>query len=94
MADWRKMVKEEKKIKEEKKLKKEMNKTFLEFSPWGHIVDYHEQIIEYFVIIRELPSTSLNPKFRITNEHVTVFNIAKVFGLDCSSFKTINLTCM
>jgi hypothetical protein len=56
----KKMVKEEKRGKEEKKLKKEVNREFLEFFPWDH-VDYHEQTVEVFANIKELPSRGLNP---------------------------------
>jgi hypothetical protein len=66
-----------------------MNRKFIKFSPWGHF-DYHEQIVGYFAIVRELLSIGLNPKFGITNEHVIASNIAEVFDLDYSSFKTIN----
>jgi hypothetical protein len=66
-----------------------MNRKFLEFSRWGHF-DYHEQIVGYFATVRELPSTDLNPKFGITNGHVTTFDIAKMFESKYSSFKTTN----
>ncbi len=61
IANWKKkMVKEEKRGKEKKKLKKNVNKKFLEFFPWDH-VDYHEQIVNVFATIKELPSRRLNP---------------------------------
>jgi len=35
---------------------------------------------------------SLNLKLGITNEHVTIVHIKKVFGPNCSSLKTTNST--
>jgi hypothetical protein len=63
---------------------------FPKFPPWDH-VDYHEQIVKFFATIKELPTRGLNLKFGINNEHVTTSNIDEVFGVDCSSFNTINL---
>jgi len=55
------------------------------------LANYHDQIVEFFATIRELPTRGLNPKFGINTEHVKTFDIDEVFGADCSSFKTINL---
>ncbi len=55
---------EEKKGKEEKKFKKEVSTKFPKLPPWDH-VDYHEQIIEFFATISELPTRGLNLKFGI-----------------------------
>jgi len=66
-----------------------MSTKFRKFPPWDH-VDYHEQTVNFFVTIRELPTRGLNPKFGINSEHVTTFNIDEVFGANCSSFKTTN----
>jgi hypothetical protein len=89
ISDYKKMVKEEKKGKEEKKFKREMSTKFPKFPPWDH-VDYHEQTVEFFATIKELPTRGLNPKFGINSEHVTTSNIDEVFGANCSNFMTSN----
>ncbi len=68
-------------------MKREVSKNLF---PWEHI-DFHEQIINYFAIVRELPNMGLNPKLGMTNEHVTNSDIEKVFGPNCFCFKTTNL---
>ncbi len=55
------------------------------------LANYHDQIVEFFATIRELPTRGLNLKFGVNTEHVKTFDIDEVFGVDCSSFKTINL---
>jgi hypothetical protein len=60
------------------------------FLPW-ELVEFHKQTEEYFVIFRKLSSMGLNLRLGITNKHVTIVDIKIVFGLDCSSLKTMNL---
>ncbi len=88
ISDYRKMVKEETKTKEEKKFKREHKVP--KITSLGS-ADYHDQIVEFFATIRELPTRGLNPKFGINSEHVITSDIDEVFCADCSNFKTINL---
>jgi hypothetical protein len=58
------------------------------------LANYHDQIVEFFATIRELPTRGLNPKFGINTEHVKTFDIDEVFGADCSSLKLLTFTYM
>jgi hypothetical protein len=75
------MGKEEK----EKKLKKEIDK---EYPKWP-IVKYALQNVKLLEEVRQLHATGLDPKFELTNEHVTIIDITKVFG-NVYKFKTTN----
>jgi hypothetical protein len=59
------------------------------FLPW-ELVEFHKQTEKYFVIFRKLSSMGLNLRLGITNKHVSIIDIKKVFGPDCSSLKTMN----
>jgi galactitol-specific phosphotransferase system IIB component len=75
------MGKEEK----EKKLKREIDKEYLKWP----IVEYALQNVKFFEEVKQLHVASLDPKFELTNEHVTTTNIAKVFG-NVHKVKTVN----
>jgi hypothetical protein len=75
------MGKEEK----EKKLSREIDKEYLKWP----IVEYALQNVKFFGEVRQLHVAGLDPKFELTNEHVTTTNVAKVFG-NVHKFKTID----
>jgi hypothetical protein len=68
--------------KEKKPQKRDMDN---EYPPWLSI-DYKFQDAKFFQDVRKLPTTRLDPKGDITDQYVTIIDIANVFG-NVSKFK-------
>jgi hypothetical protein len=50
-----------------------------QFPPWEHL-DFSLQIEEYFSLVRHLHCKGLNPRTKLTVEHVNQADLNKVFG--------------
>ncbi len=59
-----------------------------EYPPWPW-VDYKFQDTKFFQDVKKLPFTRLDPKGDITDQYVTIINIAQIFG-NVSKFRIID----